>query len=54
VTFNHEQQVRNDGWVRVKDETSEDEIVKMRGYRIDRKQTERIEVASETCKCAVL
>ena len=32
--------VRNDGWVRVRDETSADEVVKMRGYRIEQKEQE--------------
>ena len=35
--------VQNAGWVRVRDETSEDEIVKMRGYRIEQNQTEKME-----------
>jgi UDP-sugar pyrophosphorylase len=34
--------VKNAGWVRIADETSNDEVIKMRGYRIDKKETEYI------------
>jgi UDP-sugar pyrophosphorylase len=34
--------VQNAGWVRVRDESSNDEIIKMRGYHIEQKQTERM------------
>jgi len=44
LTVNRPEQIKNAGWVRVKvEEGSEDEIIKMRGYRIERKETERIE-----------
>jgi UDP-sugar pyrophosphorylase len=32
--------VRNEGWIRVRDETSSDEVIKMRGYRIEQKEAE--------------
>ena len=41
--------VRNDGWVRVRDEESEDEVIKMRGYRIERKEEERLEAKGLSC-----
>ena len=34
--------VRNDGWVRVRDESSTDEIIRMRGYRIVQKDAEHM------------
>lgn len=37
--INIKKEVKNDGWEFVKDETSDDEIIKMRGYHINRKQT---------------
>jgi UDP-sugar pyrophosphorylase len=41
--------VRNDGWVRVRDETSTDEIVRMRGYRIDQKDAEVMKPDDSFC-----
>jgi len=35
--------VKNSGWALVKDENSEDEIIKMRGYHIERYEEERME-----------
>lgn len=32
--------VRNAGWVKVRDESSSDEIIKMRGYRVEQKEAE--------------
>jgi UDP-sugar pyrophosphorylase len=32
--------VRNAGWVQVRDESSSDEIIKMRGYRLEQKEAE--------------
>ncbi|GKY94867.1 hypothetical protein MPSEU_000451600 [Mayamaea pseudoterrestris] len=43
LNVKQEDPIKNAGWVRVKDEESEDEIIKMRGYRLERKETERIE-----------
>jgi len=43
LVVNRSEPIKNDGWVRVKVESSEDEVIKMRGYRIERKETERIE-----------
>lgn len=34
--------VKNAGWVRVRDEDSTDEIIKMRGYHIEKKETETL------------
>ena len=51
LTVNREEPIKNQGWVRVRDETSENEIIKMRGYRIERKETERIEVKDS---CSIL
>lgn len=54
VTVNRPEPVKNAGWIRVKDESNEDEVIKMRGYRIEKKETEKIEIAAETCKCVVM
>jgi UDP-sugar pyrophosphorylase len=43
LTVNRADPIKNEGWVRVRDENSDDEIIKMRGYRLDRNETERIE-----------
>jgi UDP-sugar pyrophosphorylase len=42
--------VKNAGWVRIADDTSKDEVIKMRGYRIEKKQTESI--GSDICEVA--
>jgi len=45
--------VKNDGWVRVADNTSTDEVIKMRGYRIVKKQTDYVK--SDECQaCGIL
>jgi len=52
LTVNREEPIKNEGWMRIKDESSDKEVIKMRGYRIERKETEKIE-----CKhgfCAIL
>lgn len=41
--------VKNEGWVRVRDENSSDEIVKMRGYRIDQKEAELMKPEDSWC-----
>jgi len=41
--------VRNEGWVRVRDESSTDEIVKMRGYRIVQKESEVMKSSESWC-----
>lgn len=41
--------VQNAGWVRVRDETSEDEVIKMRGYRIEQKQAMRMDNKKDFC-----
>jgi len=43
--------VRNDGWVRVADESSKDEVVKMRGYRIVQKGGEYMKKEENPCIC---
>jgi UDP-sugar pyrophosphorylase len=43
LKVNRPDQIKNAGWVRVRDEESTDEVIRMRGYRLDRKETERIE-----------
>jgi UDP-sugar pyrophosphorylase len=35
--------VKNAGWVRVADETSKDEVIQMRGYHLEKKETEIIQ-----------
>jgi UDP-sugar pyrophosphorylase len=35
--------IKNAGWVRVKDDESTNEVIKMRGYRLERKEAETIE-----------
>ena len=40
--------VKNDGWVQVPVSDSETEIVRMRGFIIDRKETERVEARGNT------
>ena len=44
--------VKNDGWQFVADETTSDEVIKMRGYKVVRKQTGSIK--KETDPCAIL
>lgn len=44
LTVNRSEPVKNAGWIRIKDEESTDEIIKMRGYRLERKETDHIEV----------
>jgi UDP-sugar pyrophosphorylase len=44
LTVNKSEPITNAGWVRVKDENSSDEIIKMRGYRLERLETETIEI----------
>lgn len=51
LTIDRAEPVKNKGWVRVPDESSENEIIKMRGYRIERKETERVEVKNQ---CLIL
>jgi UDP-sugar pyrophosphorylase len=47
--------VKNTGWVRIADETSKDEVIKMRGYRIEKKETEYIGSDADCqMNCAVL
>lgn len=41
--------IRNEGWVFVRDEDSQDEKTKMRGYRLVRKDAERIPSESKPC-----
>ena len=36
--------LHNEGWVRVRDEHSQDEVIQMRGYRIEKRATEHISV----------
>ena len=43
LTINRSEPIKNAGWIRVRDEDSSDEVIKMRGYRLERKETERIE-----------
>lgn len=44
-----DQVVKNGGWEFVVDETSEDEVIKMRGYRLVRKETKVIEQELNAC-----
>lgn len=47
--------VRNAGWVRVPDEDSSKEVIRMRGYHLDRKEVKRIDVRSDECTfCSVM
>jgi UDP-sugar pyrophosphorylase len=46
--------VKNEGWIRVKDENSKDEIIKMRGYRIERKDGKWIELRSSSGVCCMM
>ena len=41
--------VKNEGWIKEKDETSENEINKMRGYKINRKEAEWIKKRAPPC-----
>jgi UDP-sugar pyrophosphorylase len=41
--------IKNKGWEFVADETSEDEVIKMRGYKTVRKQTQIIEQKFDAC-----
>lgn len=41
--------VQNAGWVRIRDETSKDEIIKMRGYYIEQREAERLDNRSVWC-----
>lgn len=47
-----DKEVVNDGWGRVKDEESKDEIIKMRGYRIVKKEQE--DMSSIVSSCAIM
>lgn len=44
-----DKEVVNDGWVRVKDEDSAEETIKMRGYRIVRKEQEDMISVAPSC-----
>jgi UDP-sugar pyrophosphorylase len=41
--------VKNEGWVKVADDSSDDEIIKMRGYYILRKEADWIEEKNNSC-----
>lgn len=41
--------VENAGFVRIRDESSTDEIVKMRGYRVEEREVERMESSQDFC-----
>jgi hypothetical protein len=43
--------ITNQGWVRVRDERSSDEVIRMRGYRLDRKEAELM-TSDESCTIA--
>jgi UDP-sugar pyrophosphorylase len=47
MTINRE--VTNKGWMRVHDEDSDNEVVRMRGYRLVRLEQELVEVDQSTC-----
>jgi len=49
ITIKHKV-VKNDGWVQVPVSDSETEVVRMRGFIIDRKETERVEVRIKSRK----
>ena len=46
--------VKNQGWVFVPDETSNDEVIKMRGYHVERKETERIGRGGDKKGCIIM
>lgn len=39
--------VKNEGWVRIRDEDSSNEFVKMRGFRLDRRETKYIDLRQD-------
>jgi UDP-sugar pyrophosphorylase len=43
LTVDRSDPIKNAGWVRVKDDESTNEVIKMRGYRLERKEAETIE-----------
>jgi UDP-sugar pyrophosphorylase len=46
--------VKNEGWIRIRDENSKDEIIKMRGYRIERKDAKWIEIRHTPGLCCMM